>query len=194
MTKWLSLLKTSWGRLTAGIAAMLAVAWMNEGQFTGRIDWDSATVFIGAFLVWLYSCLPETLGGTNHDKQLFSEFLTHVNSDELLFLREQDFQGSFLWEYTKGSRLVANTWHGPYFEFDDGHIQKQFSPIIKQMSEFFHDLAVSTQPIGVGAAKINWDFENEQACAVVANRLNGEATAVVAALDAFIPMARRRLE
>ncbi|WP_029418071.1 hypothetical protein [Brevundimonas bacteroides] len=52
------LIRSGWGRFTAGLLAMLSLAWMVGAKFTGVIDWESTIAFVGAVLAWAYSCIP----------------------------------------------------------------------------------------------------------------------------------------
>lgn len=187
-------LKTSWGRLSAGIALILSVAWLNGGQITGIVEWRATTAFVAAFLAWLYGCLPEKQAPSTHDKQLFERFRASIDEPTLEFLRQQDFGAVFHLHRVEGMRQIAGTWNGSSFEFDDRVIQKAFSPILDQLKTFNRELAIKTQQISDDAARIPWDYKNEENCRAQAKELNAAANSLSTKLDKFIPVARRRLE
>jgi hypothetical protein len=190
----LDLLKTAWGRLTAGVTLILTVAWLNDGQITGLIDWRATTAFVAAFLAWLYGCLPDRAKASEHDKQLFQRFRLLLDDQALDMLREQDFGAAFWFKRLDGMQEVAVTWNGANFDFDDPAIKKAFSPLLTELRAFSRELRLNThvQP-GGEMARMAWDHDNEAACLTVQKKLNDGSTSLSQAIDRFIPLARRRL-
>ncbi|KRA59762.1 hypothetical protein ASD89_24575 [Caulobacter sp. Root656] len=215
--KPLHLIRTSWGRLTSGLLAMLALCWLNGAKFTGVIDWEPTLTFVSLALAWLYSCLPDEAkvqpeispaqiveGNAQpseperkvsaHDRALFEKFKAVFDDNLLSFLREHDMGGAFDMASIEGLREVSAAWKGASYRFDDPDLAVHFEELIADVRRFTNQVALSTHQMGSSTfAKIGWNHANEDASRKVQANLNELADAVYAKADAFVILGRRAL-
>lgn len=209
--KLLHLIRTSWGRLTSGLLAMLALCWLNGAKFTGVIDWEPTLTFVTLALAWLYSCLPDQAEGriageaapippeierkvSAHDRELFEKFKEIFDDNLFGFLREHDMGAAFDLTLIEGLREVSAVWKGALYRFDDPDLADPFEELLSEIRKFSHAIAVRTHIIGSSNyARIQWDHENEDAARNVARELNELADAVNRKADEFIIMARKKI-
>jgi hypothetical protein len=193
LNKPLKILNSARGRVGTGIFLMASVAYLNDGQFTGKVDWDAAIFFLTALGAWAVSCIPENIS-TTHDAKLYNEFCDLMDSNTLQMLKNQDFGAFFFTQPLSKIHQIAHHWHGVYYEFENPDIQAKFVPLLQQIAIFSATISVMTHsPDGSPMARLIREGRDENEMRVLAQRVNGDATALHGSIESFIRLARRVL-
>lgn len=197
-------LRSAQGRFTSGVAAMLMLVWLLWPSEPWRLEPEPLMAFALAFIAWLFSLAEpgrssSVAGGSNHDRGLFDRFKETLQEDERQFLREHDFGGAFDRARMSGIREISATWRGASFEFDDPALEAEFTPLLQAIQTFSTDVARMTNTLrgqtDFVSAVSEKDREGEWSERTVANikKMNNDAEALTARLDAFIRTARKAL-
>jgi hypothetical protein len=145
---------------------------------------------------WIVSIFPES-EPSRHDYELFATFTQTITPDWTTWLRRHDFGGSFAYSQARPLFEIDGRWDGVSYSFDDPVLKDTFDELVEQIVGFAHLLARNTWPIAgtelqTAVPDGEPSFEEPHVQARV-KRLNVGATALVARLDHFVVLARRRL-
>jgi len=137
------------------------------------------------------------------DVALFQEFreLWSSTSDTSFFLRDHDFGNSFEIGLTHPLETFSRGWDNAERTFHDTVLDQQREELRSLTEDFFRDMAVSTGPVhgstnyqSVVPKEMLQDGMPLPQHRAAIKRLNGKATALYKAHQAFVTLARSRLE
>jgi len=138
-------LPTVQGRVLLGFAFVGAVVNGLGVDVSRPFDVEKAGVIAAAAAAWLFAELAGVGTPRPHDLALFARITDQFTPRLNEFLRNQDFWYSFPRVQTNGIREI-DSWEGSRHEFQDGALQKRWSPIREQIARFSSLIASKTAP------------------------------------------------
>ena len=167
-----------------------------------RKEWhlepEKLFAFIVAAAAWLVSIFPERRP-SQHDVELFASFQRLITPNWINWLRRHDFGGSFREDRATPLFEIDHAWEGAAYVFDDAVLKTKFEPLVEQIVSFARLVAVSTFPIrdmrmqtavpGGEDEFLEHAYVRERVA-----RLNDESASLAEVIDAFIILARQRLD
>jgi hypothetical protein len=189
------------GRLISGLAFVVAaftsgIAIASNATWTTKLAASLPLVATGA--AWI---LAEVSGGAvahPHDIKLFGRIMACLPDDDRHFLRDQNFANNFDLSRMRGIGEMSY-WQVSSVEFLDRKIQQEWRELKDKICEF-HRLVVSTTAPLSGNVRLQTVYPKSvdpedppERVVKEIDALNRGATQLTELIDAFEPMARRRL-
>jgi len=122
VTKFLQRLPEMEGRITTGLALVIAITIGLWPDHPRPVSIEKAAAIAVATLAWLFANLSGNLKPKDHDVALFDQYRENVTDGQLAFLKDSDFAVSFERSNLNGLREI-NYWDGPRYEFLDNKLQ-----------------------------------------------------------------------
>jgi len=142
-------LKTPVARVGLGLATIIALAVGLWPAPSATFDPEKASVFVTALAVWLYAEIFADEGGIDaHDKELADRIYSTMRDDDVRFLREHDFGGSWLKRDLDPLYNLAHLAESVNSEFNDPKVQSSFASVAKTARRFATMMAYGAWPIG----------------------------------------------
>lgn len=191
------LLRTAIGRTIAGSASLVALAVFLWPRNDWQVEPDKLFAFVIALFTWLVSLFPER-PPSSHDAQLFVKFQAVMTPAWITWLRRHDFGGSFKEDKLHPLFEIDGEWEGAAYSFDDPVLHGSFDALVTQICAFARLVAHNTWPIRGERwqTAVPGGEESFESAHVVerVKALNDGGTDLAKAIDAFITLARRRLD
>ena len=135
-------------RITLGISAIAATAWLLWPNETFSFKPDAAIATITAIFAWIAYEFQETFDQnvniSDHDIELYSNVIELFNKGVRIDLDQHDFGNAFEYDFVKPIHHAADTWNGSDFEFDDGSLEEVFSIMKLQVKYLSNHIAMNT--------------------------------------------------
>ncbi len=195
-------LATWQARLLTGLACMAAVgaaaAAATNPHLTVAARIMIASPLVPAAVTWILATISGGNTAHPHDVRLFERIVGLLSPDERHFLRTHDFGSNFSLGRLPAVRDISH-WEGPEYAFLDGKLQKRWGAVKVQIDALCGLIAQTTAP-SPGSANLQTVYPRSvdpedppRRVILEIKALNDAATAVSKELDAFEPIARRRL-
>jgi hypothetical protein len=133
-----------------------------------------------------------------HDINLLEKFHRQIPDNLMEFLRQHNFGGPFFLEQLHPIHEIANSWHGPRFEFSDTIVQASFAVLFLAAKDFSNEIALKTYVDSsnpeLGSPKTDVDRARgiQRTTHEAIDQLNKKANALVRTIDDFERIARDR--
>jgi hypothetical protein len=200
---WLIRTLPTWqGRLLTGAALVAAAVAATISAMDPRLTAAARIALfiplIPTLLAWFFATIAGGNSPHPHDIKLFESIIELLTADERDFLRSHDFGNNFQLSHMKGVAEIDH-WQGAPYEFLDRILQKQWAHVKAKIRNFHELVALTTAPVH-GDAHFQTvyprliDPEDPPLKVKLEIRaLNDAATSVSESLNAFEPVARRKL-
>lgn len=122
--------------------------WPTPGS---EFDPGKAVGFLTPMAFWLYAELFADEGGMDaHDQELATRIHAIMGEDDVRFLKEHDFGGTWLKRDLDPAYKLADLTRSVNAEFNDSKLQARFQRLAETVRRFANMMSLNASPFGLG--------------------------------------------